>query len=904
MRSPFTGVRFAGLEFANFRAGKMIKLAIIAISLIPLIYGGLFLLAFLDPYGSLVNVPAAVVNQDQGAKIDGDQRNIGQELCDQLVENNEDRKEGQASGYKWQFVDEQTATEGLEDATYYMELIIPEDFSKNIASADSKNPERAQLQVYFNPSTNLIAQTVGSSMVTKIKLELTNKIEKEYFKNIFVKIDDASDQLKDAVDGSDQLSEGLGKLENGSSTLTNGLKTAESGSESLSSGLSKLESGSSTLTSGLETAESGSKKIEKGAKSAKSGSKKITSNLGTLKDGAEKVDSGVGTLSTSLKKLKSGIASAQSSTAGLASVITGVGDALTAYQKTGDTSYLTTATELAEKAKKANSTIGDDLYTYVVNLTGKLETYQTATANADSAKSDMTDASQTVAEKQAALEKSAKQLESDLGTLATAGTNTQTQLSELSESLKQLSAAAQAGQISYQEAFGKVVSALGKLDASTLSGAITAVVKSQTEGSGVETLGNLESFKTALETYQKKANAYQKAATAQATAAADASEAKGQVTGYLMGVKNASAVASSSTSTVSSAIDQLYAAVSGSLKTGTSQLASGAGKLESGSSTLTSGLGTLESGTHSLVLGLDSATDGSQKITTNLGTAKDGADKLSDGLTSATSGSQKITTNLGTAKDGADELSDGLSDGQQQLADNVQNKSEKASMMSKPVTANGESGTGENITEVKNYGTGFAPYFIGLGMWVGALMVSFLIRALNNRILMSGASSVSATLASYIPMGVICTLQAVLLLLFVQFGLGMDLKYPAAFYFFGVVVAWCFAAIIQFFRASLGTVGMVVIVVLLMLQLCTAAGTFPIEAELPFFNWLNPYLPMTYVVKGFRMAMAGLSLDYFWPACAAVLAFGVAFFFFTVLWARHKRRVTMTQLYPPIQLAE
>ena len=82
MSNPFVGLRSAWLEFRNFRASGWLMFTICAVALIPLIYAGLFLLAFLDPYGNLVNVPAAVVNLDDGAVIDGEQRNIGQELCD------------------------------------------------------------------------------------------------------------------------------------------------------------------------------------------------------------------------------------------------------------------------------------------------------------------------------------------------------------------------------------------------------------------------------------------------------------------------------------------------------------------------------------------------------------------------------------------------------------------------------------------------------------------------------------------------------------------------------------------------------------------------------------------------------------------------------------------------------
>ncbi|MGN0960280.1 MAG: YhgE/Pip domain-containing protein, partial [Coriobacteriales bacterium] len=120
MRNPFVGMRSALLEFKNFRASGWLMFSICTVALIPLIYAGLFLLAFLDPYGSLANVPAAVVNLDKGAVIDDEQRNVGQELCDELVQNNEDAKEGEASGYKWTFTSRDDADDGLRNARYYM----------------------------------------------------------------------------------------------------------------------------------------------------------------------------------------------------------------------------------------------------------------------------------------------------------------------------------------------------------------------------------------------------------------------------------------------------------------------------------------------------------------------------------------------------------------------------------------------------------------------------------------------------------------------------------------------------------------------------------------------------------------------------------------------------------------
>ena len=346
------------------------------------------------------------------------------------------------------------------------------------------------------------------------------------------------------------------------------------------------------------------------------------------------------------------------------------------------------------------------------------------------------------------------------------------------------------------------------------------------------------------------------------------------------------------------------------IATGAGQVNSGASQLKDGTKSLASGSKTLASGISTLEDGADEVDKGAKKLAGSTGTLKSGVDKLHSGSSSLTlglgdaqDGAGELASGLGDAVDGAGDLADGLKDGQKDMAASVVNADAKSSMMSQPVMANGDKNTGENITQVANYGTGFAPYFIGLGMWVGALMVSFLISALNNRILMSRASSVAAVMASYIPMAIVCSVQALLLLVAIQFGLHMEVKYPVAFYLFGFLTAFTFAAIIQFFRASLGTVGMVVIVVLLMLQLCTAAGTFPIESELPVFQVLNPILPMTYVVGGFRMAMAGLSLDYMTVDVAALLVFLVLFLALTCLLAIKKRRASMATLYPPIQLA-
>lgn len=404
MRSPFTGLRSAYLEFKNFTASGWVMFSICAVALIPLIYAGLFLLAFLDPYGNLVNVPAVVVNYDEGAEIDGEERNLGQELCDSLVENNEEREEGQATGYAWRFdVDPEDAQRGLDEGTYYMELVIPENFSANVASADSDDPQPAVLQAYFNPSTNLIAQTVGQSMVTKIKAELNTKIQEEYFDTIFVSISDAASTLQTAVDGSQELSDGLVDAVDGSGELADGIDDAHSGSAKITSGLEQLEEGSSKLTDGLETASEGSESLDTGLKSAVSGSKKVTDGLGTLSEGAASVSEGVDTVGTNLDALASGIQDGLDGSATLATSMQGVAQLLQAGQ-------YEQATQAAATLKASlNNDLGDDLYTYVSTLVGDVSAYAAACAKAGTDyEGSVTALNTAAAQLQAALQKDRK----------------------------------------------------------------------------------------------------------------------------------------------------------------------------------------------------------------------------------------------------------------------------------------------------------------------------------------------------------------------------------------------------------------------------------------------------------------------------------------------------------------
>ncbi len=94
---------------------------VIGVIVIPVLYSYFYLGAFWDPYSRLDTLPVAVVNNDAGATINGEDRNVGEELCKELADSNE---------LKFVFTDEADAKKGTEGNDYYAMILIPENFFK------------------------------------------------------------------------------------------------------------------------------------------------------------------------------------------------------------------------------------------------------------------------------------------------------------------------------------------------------------------------------------------------------------------------------------------------------------------------------------------------------------------------------------------------------------------------------------------------------------------------------------------------------------------------------------------------------------------------------------------------------------------------------------------------------
>nr|MDT0524398.1 YhgE/Pip family protein [Streptomyces sp. DSM 41633] len=162
--------------------------------------------------------------------------------------------------------------------------------------------------------------------------------------------------------------------------------------------------------------------------------------------------------------------------------------------------------------------------------------------------------------------------------------------------------------------------------------------------------------------------------------------------------------------------------------------------------------------------------------------------------------------------------------------------------------------------------------FITLALFFGALVLWMVLRPLQNRPIAAEVLAIRVVLASYLPAAVIGVFQAIILYCVVRFALGMHVVHPVAMLGFMMLISCTFVAATQAINAFVGpAVGRVLLMALLMLQLVSAGGMYPVETTSRPFQAFHNYDPMTYGVNGLRQLILGGIDHRLWQAIITLL---------------------------------
>lgn len=314
-------------------------------------------------------------------------------------------------------------------------------------------------------------------------------------------------------------------------------------------------------------------------------------------------------------------------------------------------------------------------------------------------------------------------------------------------------------------------------------------------------------------------------------------------------------------------------------------------RLAAGLDALSLGAQDLHQGTHTAAVGARDLAGGVYRLST-------GARQLDSGLTSLSAGTRSLASGLATLNDGAQRLADGLADGAGRIPGyDPDSRAQRAGVLGDPVALQ------RSVRHAAaTYGVGFAPYFAALALWVGAMLTFMVFKPLVRRNVLSGAHPWRIAVAAYRPAAAIGVAQAVILYLVLRYALGLVPVSPGATLGMLVLTALAFSAIVQLLGAALGTPGRLAALALLMLQLTSSGGTYPVQTSPGFFQALNPWMPMTYVIGALRRLTVGGSSDRVWLAVGVLCGLTVGALALTALAARRARRLTAADLHPVLSL--
>ncbi|SKI99423.1 YhgE/Pip domain-containing protein [Mycobacteroides abscessus] len=303
---------------------------------------------------------------------------------------------------------------------------------------------------------------------------------------------------------------------------------------------------------------------------------------------------------------------------------------------------------------------------------------------------------------------------------------------------------------------------------------------------------------------------------------------------------------------------------------------------------------------------LDQVGGKGQELTNKLTQLRNGAQQLAtgnaqlaSGIAKMDDGAQQLKSGTAQLRSGSAELATKLTDGAKQVPTwSNQQKNAIADTIGGPVhleTAH------ENAAP--NFGTGMAPFFVTLALFFGALVLWMILRPLQTRAIAAEVLPLRVALSSYLPAATIGIFQAIILYCVVRFALGMHAAHPVAMLGFMVLISFAFVAATQAINALVGpAVGRVLLMALLMLQLVSAGGMYPVETTSRPFQILHKYDPMTYGVNGLRQLILGGIDGRLWQAVITLLFILLGGLLITSLSARRNQLWNLTRLLPSIKM--
>ena len=307
------------------------------------------------------------------------------------------------------------------------------------------------------------------------------------------------------------------------------------------------------------------------------------------------------------------------------------------------------------------------------------------------------------------------------------------------------------------------------------------------------------------------------------------------------------------------------------LQTLTQQLSAQQTQLQAGVSTLNNGVNQLApnaitafNGYNRVRFANNQLLVGSASLTNGLSEAKSGSQKLANGASLLESRSGALIDGTSQLTNGADTLANKLADASNRI------KIQPTGATTQQQIANPVKSEMTEKGNVPNYGYALSPYVLSLSLFVGALVLNVIYPI--RKTFSEQESAIRWWLSKASVAGMAAFMQATILMLVMVFFLGLTPEHPAHFIGAIYLTSFAYMSIVSLLVIVLDNPGRFLAMVLLVLQLGSSEGTFPIQTANGFFQAINPLVPMTYSIRALRQAISGGLDNAFYGGSMWVLA--------------------------------
>ena len=830
-------------------------IVMIGISLIPALYNIIFLSSMWDPYGQLSDLPVAVVNHDKEASYNGNSMSIGKDMVSNLKEN---------KTLDFHFVDEEEGKKGLEDGNYYMVVTLPSDLSEKAASILTDHPEQMQIDYQTSSGHSFIASKMSDSAMTQLKQNVSTNVTETYTKALFDKMVELKDGMSQAASGSEKLTDGANQLVTGSQTLTTNLHSLADSSLTFSNGTEQFTKGLSSYVSGVEQLHLGLGNFNSGLVTYTGAVSKLDSGLGQLSSKSPELVRGINQLYTGVESYTGGVSQLN---AGLNQFSSGV----SAYTN-GVGNLATGANQLSNQSATLRMGV-EQLSEGIQQLSSKLDASSGKKDQINQLSSGLNQLNKVIQNIDVG---DTKQLSSVLSSIVSLSNqmlaSAQSDKADILANIQ--STAAYQSLTSEQQADISASVSQNSTDSIQSAQSILALVQGL-QGS----LENLQSQSSNLLMLKDQANQVLPLASTSLTGLSSGlTEIQGAVASklvpasqsiasgvnaYTKGVDKVSQGASQlseKNAILTSSLDQLVSGSttltqkSSSLTVGVGQLVEKTPELVSGIEKLSTGSNQLNQKSQELIAGVDKLQSGSgqladksSQLLSGASQLENGANKLADGSGKLAEGGTKLTSRLEDLQTGVASLGQGLGNASDQLK-SVSTESKNAEILSNPLNL-----SKTDNDQVPVNGIAMAPYMISVALFVTAISTNMIFAKLP-----SGRHPESrwAWLKSRAEInGIIGVLAGILVYGGVHL-IGLTANHEMRTFILIILTSLVFMSMVTALTTWNSRIGAFFSLILLLLQLASSAGTYPLALTNNFFRAINPWLPMSYSVSGLRQTIS------------------------------------------------